>query len=146
MDFVTIILAAAKSVGISGSLLLAICTHESGLKNVKVPYDNGSASYGICQVKFSTAKGLGHKGNAQDLMNPEINAKWAAEYLKYQLKRYNYNIYKATAAYNSGRYNESTKKPGFAKNHLYVKKVQKKLPEFSFDKIHYWRIPMRLEK
>lgn len=129
MNYVSIILLAAKKAGVSGSLLLAICTHESGLKNVLVPHDGGTPTYGICQVKYDTAKMMGFDGKAKDLMNPEVNAKWAAEYLKFQKDRYDGNWMKSTAAYNSGTYNESKKLPGCPRNLAYVQFVQKKLEE-----------------
>src|ERR1035437_10070172 len=92
MTYSTIILLAAKKVSISGSLLLAICTHETGLQNIAWMNDVNSPSYGICQVKESTARQLGFKGMAEDLMNPKENARYAALYLKYQINRYQGNI------------------------------------------------------
>lgn len=127
MVYETIIIAAAKKIGVSAALLLAICTHESGLNNIVVPHDGGSPSYGICQVKLGTAQMFGFKGTAQDLMKPAINAKWAAQYLKYQKQRYNGKWLQATAAYNSGTYNESKKIPGCPRNLAYIRHVQKKL-------------------
>lgn len=129
MSFTSIILLAAKKAGVSGALLLAICTHESGLRNVLVPHDGGSPSYGICQVKYDTAKMIGFSGKEKDLMDPAINAKWAAEYLKFQKERYDGDWMKSTAAYNSGTYNESRKIPGCPRNLTYLKYVQKKLDE-----------------
>lgn len=136
MTFTAIILAAAAKAKVSGALLLAICTYETNLKNVIVPHDGGSPSYGICQVKYDTAKMLGFKGKAEDLMNPKVNAKFAAKYLKYQENRYDLtdsenddNWCKITAAYNAGTYKESKKVPGKPRNLKYVRRVQKRLPE-----------------
>lgn len=123
-----VILSAAKAVGVSGSLLLAICTQESNLKNTIVYYDGTSHSYGICMVKHGTAKMLGFKGSSSDLMVPKTNALWAAKYLKYQASRYGHkNWCKITAAYNAGSYKESVVVPGKPRNFGYVKKVQNKL-------------------
>jgi soluble lytic murein transglycosylase-like protein len=116
---------AAKQVGVAGSLLLAICTHETGLKNTVNEHDGGSPSIGLCQLKEQSVKMIGFKGNRKSLENPKINALWAAKYLMWQLERYNGNACKAVAAYNSGTYKESKKKPGYPKNLKYVKKVQK---------------------
>lgn len=129
MTYETVILLAAKKAAVSGALLLAICTHESGLKNIESKQDGGSSSYGICQVKYETAKMIGFTGQAKDLMVPEKNAKWAARYLRYQFDRYEDDWCKVTAAYNSGTYNESKKVPGKPRNLAYVKYVQKKLDE-----------------
>lgn len=129
MTYVSMIALAAKKAGVSGALLLAICTHESGLKNTLVPHDGGSPTYGVCQVKYETAKMLGFDGKAKDLMTPEINIKWAAEYLKYQNQRYNGDWCKVVAAYNAGTYNESKVVPGKPRNLKYVRNVQRKLAE-----------------
>ena len=121
--FLTEIIAeTAKNIGVPGSLLLAICSHETGLTH-KIKYNDGrSNTYGMCQIKHETAKMLGFKGSEKDLMNPKNNAKYAAKYLKYQLKRYNYNWCKSTLAYNAGSYliNIKNNKP---KNLIYVNKV-----------------------
>lgn len=135
MTFTAIILAAAKKAGVSGALLLAICTHESGLNNVLVPHDGGSPTYGICQVKYDTAKMIGFTGVAKDLMKPEVNAKWAAAYLKYQKGRYEGDWVKSVAAYNAGTYFESKKVPGCPRNLQYIKFVQKKLDDHLQDRL-----------
>jgi soluble lytic murein transglycosylase-like protein len=135
MSYVSIIVLAAKNAKVSSALLLAICTHESGLNNVFVPHDGGSPTYGICQVKYDTAKMIGFKGKAKDLMKPEINAKWAAEYLKFQKSRYDNDWCKAVAAYNAGTYNESKIVPGKPRNLKYVRHVQRNLAENLKDKL-----------
>lgn len=129
MNYVTLILIAAKKAGVSGALLLAICTHESGLNNVLVPHDGGSPTYGVCQVKYDTAKMMGFTGKPKDLMTPAVNVKWAAKYLKTQHARYDGDWCKTVAAYNAGRYNESKKVPGKPRNLKYVRNVQRKLAE-----------------
>lgn len=121
----SIILTVAKTVGVPAYLLLAICTYESGLQNKVVHHDGGSASYGVCMVKKGTADMMGFKVTLSDLMDPEINATIAATYLKYQLDRYDNNICKATAGYNSGTYHPSSKAPGYPRNLKYLRKVQK---------------------
>ena len=122
--FSTLILSIAKALGVPGVLLLAICTHESGLKNVKVLDDNGSPTYGVCQIKISTAKMVGFQGKSEDLMIPNTNIVYSAKYLKYQLERYDGNWCMATAAYNAGTYNPSEKVPGKPRNLKYVKGIK----------------------
>lgn len=129
MTYSAIILLAAKKAGISGALLLAICSHESQLENVAVMNDGNSTSYGICQVKLATAQQMGFRGIPETLMIPKENAKWAALYLKYQLKRYHGNVCRATAAYNSGTFRENEYHPGMPKNIHYLRCVMKKLPK-----------------
>lgn len=125
MNYVKIILLAAKKAQISGAILLAICTNETGLRNIVAKHDGHSASYGICQVKVETAKFLGFKGSSKNLMNPSINAKYAALYLKHQYKRYDKNLCKAIAAFNAGRYNESKVIPNHPRNLGYVNRIRK---------------------
>lgn len=141
MTYTAIILAAAAKAKVAGALLLAICTYETNLTNVTVYHDGGSPSYGICQVKYDTAKHMGFKGRPEDLVNPAVNAKFAAKYLKYQEERYGAADWcKLTAAYNAGTFNESKKTPGKPRNLVYVRRVQKKLadefkPRLSCEKV-----------
>lgn len=123
MNYSAIILGIAKSIGVPGSLLLAICTHESKLVNIIAPNDNGSPSYGLCQIKEDTAKMLGFNEKPKRLMDPKVNVKYAALYLKMQLSRYDGDWCMATAAYNAGTYNPSMKVPGKPRNLQYVKGV-----------------------
>jgi soluble lytic murein transglycosylase-like protein len=125
MNFVQTILKAAKTVKVSGAILVAICTHESGLSNI-VTQDHGSPSIGICQIKSGTAQMLGYKGEPEGLLDPKTNAYYAAAYLKYQHNRYG-DWCMTIAAYNAGRFNESQKEPGHPRNIKYVLNVSKKL-------------------
>jgi soluble lytic murein transglycosylase-like protein len=127
MDYVTMILAAAKSVKVPGAILMAICMHETGLKNITVQEDGGSPSYGLCQVKSDTAEMLGYEGKPEGLKNAKENIKWAAKYLRYQLDRYDGDMCKAVSAYNAGKYNESKKMPGYPRNLKYIVNVRNKL-------------------
>ena len=78
---------------------------------------------------------MGFRGNPIELMDPKVNSKYAALYLKYQVSRYGEdNWCVLTAAYNSGTYRESKKRPG-PKNLGYVRLVQKKLPEEFKDRL-----------
>lgn len=143
MNYVPIIIAAAKAAKVSSALLVAICTYESdGLKNIKVEHDGkgDTPSYGICMVKQETAEMLGYTGTPDGLMNPRTNAKWAAKYLAYHaFNRYdNYGSNdwcKLTAAYNAGTYFESKKVPGKPRNLIYVRRVQKFLEEDLQDRL-----------
>lgn len=96
---------AAKTVSVPFELLRAICTIESGLDASRInPNDGLSPSYGLCQIKLATANLVGYRGDSEGLMTPKTNALYAAKYLKKQLKRYSGDWYKATSAYNAGRY------------------------------------------
>jgi len=101
--------AAAKQVGISSDLLVAVCWVESNHRNVPVRMDGATPSYGVCQVKLETAEHMDQvfrhriKATPARLNQPRINAFYAAKYLKYQLKRYRGDWKRAADAYNKGR-------------------------------------------
>lgn len=132
MDYASLILATAKTVKVSGPLLLAICSWESNLKNVTIEDDMGTPSYGVCQVKMATAEWMGYQGEPDGLRDPETNVYWAARFLKFQQDRYTDKDWcKLTAAYNAGSFIESRRHPGKPVNRKYVKLVQSKIePEF----------------
>lgn len=110
----------SKQVGVNGLLLLSICSIESNLNPKAIHYFDGgdSHSIGLCQVKVGTAHFFDKRITEKDLLDPKINARIAAKYLKKQLDRYDGDVYKALAAYNAGTY-----KPG--KGSAYVSKVMK---------------------
>lgn len=129
------VFAAAKTAHVSGVLLLAICSHESNNFTMTYsPNDNHSPSYGICQLKYSTALQLGFKGLPVDLMDPRLNSLYAAKYLRYQQERYGEEWCALTSAYNAGSWNES-KYPGYPRNLKYVRLVQRRLPEDFKDRL-----------
>ena len=118
---------AAQKHNVPLDLLEAICWVESN--HQAHAYNFGDASkenhaFGLCQVLYTTAKGLGLKderckGDFRDyipsernytdackLFGPKTNAYYAAKYLRSLMDRYEGNEFKATAAYNSGSYIE----------------------------------------
>lgn len=90
-------------------LLQSLCKIESNHKVEAISYNDGDGhSYGVCQIKHKTAKYIGFKGTPEELMEPQINIKYAATYLAYQMKRYKNNIPKAVIAYNKGNAKDLT--------------------------------------
>lgn len=123
MDYITAITLAAKQVGVSASILVAVCSHESGgFRYNHNENDKGTPSFGACQVKEATALQMEFKLNRKQLSDPKINAMIAAKYLKWQLNQYDNDYCHAVAAYNSGTYFES--KTGLPKNIKYVQAVK----------------------
>lgn len=103
-------------------LLSALCYVESAHTPSAVHFDDGgSTSNGVCQIKLNTARMIGFKGTAKQLMNPKTNIHWSGKYLKRQLDRYDGIPVKAIAAYNAGKYRVN--KAGLIMNRKYVKKV-----------------------
>ncbi len=100
---ISIMAVATKQHDLPPGLLQAVCMTESTLNPNAIHHDDGGTdSIGLCQVKLKTAKWLGFKGTANDLLNPTINAYYAAKYLRKQIVRYNGNTTKALIAYNRG--------------------------------------------
>jgi len=103
----TIKIAALLS-GVDPSLLASICWIESRHKEEAINKDDGgSPSYGLCQVKLSTANWIaGRNGHntltVKQLMEPLNNAYFAGLYLRYQTNRYE-TTRCAVSAYNAGR-------------------------------------------
>ena len=130
MDIVTLIFSTAKVVGVSGSLLLSICLHESG--GFKLNYaanDKGTPSHGVCQVKAATAAMFGFKGDPKKLNENHTSILYAARYLRFQQERYGDKDWlMIVAAYNAGVYRPSKKVRGCPRNLKYVKLVQERLP------------------
>lgn len=94
---------AADDVDVPYRLLLAICTVESSLKPRAIhPHDGDGTSYGLCQIKEATARDMGFEAKTGVLLDPNVNAFYAAKYLKFQMDRYEDDWIRALAAYNKG--------------------------------------------
>lgn len=117
------LLAATAASGLPPGLLSAVCWVESHHEPKAVHQDDGgSPSSGLCQLKTSTAVSLGFKGTPKQLLTrPDLNAKYAAMYLRRQLDRYHGHIPSAIAAYNAGKARLNAK--GQIMNRKYVNKV-----------------------
>lgn len=89
--------------GLPPNLLSSICYIESKHEVTAIHLNDGkSHSYGVCQIKMKTARWLGFKGTEDELMKPEVNVKYAAKYLHYQLKRHHGDIIASIISYNRG--------------------------------------------
>lgn len=125
-----IVAAAAKAANIAPTLLLSVCTVESGLRPHAInKVDGNSPSYGICQIKVDTAKMMRWESSPSRLLDPSHNALVAAHYLQYQLMRYKGDIKCAVAAYNAGTCRKNER--GQIRNGKYLRKVRSKLRLYS---------------
>lgn len=94
---------AGALTGVDPALISSVCYVESGHRPNAINHaDNGSPSYGVCQIKLATARMLGFIGKPSDLMRPETNILYAAKYLRKQSKRYRY-LRDIVSSYNAGR-------------------------------------------
>ena len=80
-----------------------------------------AASYGICQIMFPTAVGLGYNSEPEGLYNPEENIKLGCRMLWKQMKRYDGSTEDAIAAYNAG--SARKRSDGRYRNQHYVSTV-----------------------
>lgn len=118
------IIWAADKADVPRPLLLAVCWGEGSFRrDDKLTHTDGnSLSHGTCQVKLETAKFMDswfHNKSAathERLENTKVNAFYAGLYLKYWLKKHDYNWQKAVDSYNKGRLVSAQSK--------YVKKVE----------------------
>lgn len=114
--------SASQTFNLPPGLLSALCFAESSHRvHITHHDDGGSDSLGICQIKLSTAKGLGFEGTRENLMRPKTNIHYAAKYLSKQFKKYHGALYKSIASYNSGTYRPN--ELGLPKNAKYVNNV-----------------------
>lgn len=117
-------LSVSQNYNLPPQLLSSLCYVESTHRVNAFHMDDGnSPSLGVCQIKLGTARLLGFKGTQERLMVPEINILYSGKYLHKQLRRYNQDLHKAIAAYNSGTWLVNEK--GETKNRQYVQKVLK---------------------
>jgi soluble lytic murein transglycosylase-like protein len=115
--------------GVDPQLIEGICYAESKHDvNAYVARDGGSASYGMCQIKLRTARGLGFTGTAGQLREPSTNIFYATKYYRYLRGRYNSN---AISSYNCGH-------P--CRNKRYVNKVEQYYQNRQSSQMLVWRI------
>lgn len=107
------IIRAADKFQIEPFLLISVCKVESRCTATAINKNDGTKkakamgikehSHGLFQIKLATAKMLGFEGTAAQLMNPEVNAHYAAKYLRHLMNRYHNDVPKAISAYNAGK-------------------------------------------
>src|SRR4051812_14031958 len=86
---------ATQTFSLPVGLLSGLCFVESSHKPAAVHKDDGGQdSVGLCQMHMSTAKLMGYKGSEKGLLDPSINAYYAAKYLKHQIDRYHGDLRK----------------------------------------------------
>lgn len=108
-------------------LIIAIKRVESN-RNHKAIGDNGK-SFGLMQVQYTTAKGLGFDGPKEGLLDPYVNLKYGCMYLSKIVKEKK-DLYRGIDAYNRGPVSESRNPyKGNWGDHKYVGKVLEYLKE-----------------
>lgn len=126
---------ASATFGVDLALLYAICSVESRCRPNAINKDDANKagkalgvkeySYGLFQIKHATARMLGFKGKPHKLLDPTINAFYAAKLLNKLYGKYKHTE-KVISAYNAGRY--------IKHNREYVEKVMKYYLKFKIDR------------
>lgn len=97
------ILAASQATGVPVSVLKGFIAAESAFnpKAYRAEPQIGDASYGLSQILYRTAKGLGYPGEPAALADPSVNTLYGAKYIRLQLERYP-DLTQSIASYNMG--------------------------------------------
>ncbi len=119
--YAQLIYSIANNIGVSASLLLSICTVETGLRNVNNYQDGNGGSFGVCQVSEPVARSFRPHIGRLALQQPEVNIEIAALYLKQLYDKYEHPWH-SVAAYNGGK---ARIVDGVYRNQDYVNKVKK---------------------
>jgi len=88
----------ADESGLDPDLIHTVITIESGYKPL---VRNGNA-VGLMQIVPATARGLGYRGNAVGLFDPEINIKYGVKYLALAYQLSHGDLCKTLMRYQSG--------------------------------------------
>lgn len=126
----TTIALAAKMFLVPPALLLSICSAESDFRPRTNLHDGGSASYGACQIKLGTARMFDRKVGPAHLNDTAINARLAAEYVRYQMDRYPDDLECVIAAYNAGTCYRNKYGDLVKQSQRYVNRVQPRLEKY----------------
>jgi len=89
----------AKANGVPEALIHRIC-HEESRYHPRVV--GGGGAMGLMQIKYSTARGIGYRGPASGLLDPDTNLTWGVRYLAgaYRMAQGNANV--ARVLYGTG--------------------------------------------
>jgi soluble lytic murein transglycosylase-like protein len=97
----SIIAKYARSYGVPVNLAHAVIRIESNYR----PGIRGSAGeIGLMQVKLQTARGLGYRGSAKGLYNPDTNIRYGMAYLGGARKLGGKSVCGTILRYNAGHY------------------------------------------
>lgn len=109
-QYATLLAEEAQRQGVPVRIAIAVGIQESGL-NPRALGDKGK-SYGLMQIKCTTARGIGYSGRCSGLYDPHVNAYWGLRYLKMALDgggvwKYNQGIHARRPVRMAARYQEA---------------------------------------
>lgn len=102
-DFNREILAASQAAGVPVSVIKGFVGLESAFRPDAYREEKAikDASYGLMQILYKTAQGVGYKGEPRGLLDPATSLLYGAKFLRGLLQRYP-NVLDAIASYNMG--------------------------------------------
>jgi soluble lytic murein transglycosylase-like protein len=96
-----LVTAMARKHGVPVPLAHAVVRVES---NYKPGLIGRGATYGLMQIKYPTARGLGFEGKPKDLFDPATNLEWGMRYLAGARKLAKGNLCGTVLRYQGGHY------------------------------------------
>ncbi len=96
----------AKAHGIPETLVHRVIRRESDYN----PRASNSGNFGLMQIRYATARGMGYKGNVSGLLDANTNLTYAVPYLANAYKVAGGNPDRAVALYAGGYYYEAKRK------------------------------------
>jgi soluble lytic murein transglycosylase-like protein len=94
----------ASAFGIDPAWIAAVIQTESSFRADIQTWEPkvNEYSWGLGQILFSTAQGLGYTGPAEGLLDPDTNIQYVAELLGQLASQYGQDLQRVYSAYNSG--------------------------------------------
>lgn len=128
-------LEASSTFKVDVALMYAICGVESSCRSKAFNPNDGTIkekkqgmtarSYGMFQIRLSTARSLGFNKNPKELFKADVNAYYAAKLLRHLYNKYDDTV-KVVSAYNAGKY--------VTFNEKYVNNVLRNYVRYKIDK------------
>lgn len=101
--FDDLISAASDAYGVPADWIKAVIGTESGFNpNAHNASDPGGGAFGLMQVLYSTAVGLGYPGDPEGLYDPETNIDLGSKLMAQIMQRTGSDFSAMYSAYNSG--------------------------------------------
>jgi soluble lytic murein transglycosylase-like protein len=102
----SIIKRVAEKYNVDPKLIFATIMLESGGNTYAIRHEPqiNDASYGLGQILYGTARGIGFEGSAEKLFDPEVNIELIGKYHRRNMDVYGQNLtpQQLTIAYNAG--------------------------------------------
>lgn len=121
----TLIYVQAVITGVNPKFAESIARTESSLRPQVIAHEKktNSKSYGLFQLRYSTAQELGFKGSRKELLDINLNIEYGVKQIKACQVKYGNDLNKIACCYNAGLY-RSAKVCKSGQVRGYIKKVR----------------------